>query len=156
MKKLADIFTITLIVLTAFNPKGGGRPLLVSAKAAKVSTGGYTDDQEFKIKSTWPENCDGWGDLKMNEIFKKLKKDDECGRAVQFLSALTEHILCQANNAALLEATNADDDGHDSEDEIDVIEFENEGEEEGDRFFDNDNDSVDLIEDDDGEDSVCL
>jgi hypothetical protein len=40
VKKLADIFTMTLTALTAFNPKGGGRPLLVSAKAPKVSTGG--------------------------------------------------------------------------------------------------------------------
>ena len=39
----------------------------------------------LKAKTTWPENCD-----KMSEIFKKLKKVDERGRAVQFLSALTE------------------------------------------------------------------
>jgi hypothetical protein len=152
VKKLADIFTNTLTAKTAFNPTGGGRPLLVSAKASKVSTGGYKDDEEFESKTTWPENCDGWSDLKMNEIFKKLKKDDEHGRAVQFLSALTKHILCQA--AALLEANNDDNDGHDSEDEVDLIEFENEGEEEGDLFFDNDNDSVNLIGDDDGEESV--
>jgi len=152
VKELADIFTNTLTAKTAFNPTGGGRPLLVSAKASKVSTGGYKDDEEFESKTTWPENCDGWSDLKMNEIFKKLKKDDEHGRAVQFLSALTKHILCQA--AALLEANNDDNDGHDSEDEVDLIEFENEGEEEGDLFFDNDNDSVNLIGDDDGEESV--
>ena len=51
-------------------------------------------------------------------------------------------------------SNNDDNDGHDSEDEVDLIEFENEGEEEGDLFFDNDNDSVNLIGDDDGEESV--
>jgi hypothetical protein len=38
VKELADIFTITLTAKTAFNPKGGGRLILVSAKALKVST----------------------------------------------------------------------------------------------------------------------
>jgi hypothetical protein len=103
--------------------------------------------KNFESKTTWPENCDGLGEMKMNEILKKLKKDDERGRAEQFLSALTEHVLCQANNAVLLESANGDDSGHNSEDEVGVIEFGNEGEEEGDRFFDDDNDTVDLIED---------
>jgi hypothetical protein len=57
-KKLSDFFMITITSLTAFNAVGGGRPLLNTANASVVSTGGYKDDDAYNKKENWPEGCD--------------------------------------------------------------------------------------------------
>jgi len=49
-KKLREIFILTIMSATVFNPKGGGRSLLVSAKAIDVSTNSYKNDIGFHEK----------------------------------------------------------------------------------------------------------
>ena len=146
-KKLREIFILTITSATVFNPKGGGRPLLVSAKAIDVSTNSYKNDIGFHEKDDWSEGCSNLLSLKMNDIFKRLESGEEEKLAIDFLLDLTAHVLSQSGNAIV----EPEDDDHDNEgateDQTEVLNFNDGHGGDDDDAPDENYDEVDLIDD---------
>jgi len=105
-KKLTEIFTLTMTSVTAYNAKGGGKPLLVSSSSSKVCTGGYKGDQAYEVIKTWPDGCDGIALKPLKDIFKMLKQGEGEKDAVSLLTSLSEHLLTQAGRGDTIESNN--------------------------------------------------
>lgn len=73
---LQSVYELTVCSRTAFNADGA--PLMVSATAEKVSTGGYSDsNKRWSMKNDWscPEVAD-MAKLRVKELFGKLKSNE--------------------------------------------------------------------------------
>ena len=142
-KKLSDFFMITITSLTAFNAVGGGRPLLNTANASVVSTGGYKGDDTYNKKVDWPDGCDIWVTKPLKDIFKIFGDDANYTLAASFLSSLTIHLFEESRRLTGNIVIGEDEgQGQDSESDSEILDFD-----------DDDDESVNLLDllDEDGD-----